>query len=106
MGKTSGRLGGFLFHVTPNLRISPNTAARGSTATVQGVGFGAGEIVRIYWNNDQRLLGEVMANNRGSFINPNGVNIAIPTDAAHGANTVLGIGDTTRAMGKGKITVQ
>ena len=106
VGQTSGTTGHFLFQVTPRLVLNPNTGALGSTTTVQGLGFGAGETVKVYWNNPRQFLGAATADNRGSFLDGSALTITIPVGAPLGANAVFGVGQTTNATGKGWIMVQ
>jgi WD40 repeat protein len=102
IGKTSGKIGACEFQVTARLVMSPNTGAPGDTALAKGLGFGAGEAVKIYWNNPRTFLGTTIANNKGGA----SLTITIPTGVALGASAVFGVGQTTKAIGKGWITVQ
>ena len=106
IGQSSGLFGAALLSITPILSMNPNTGTVGSTVVAQGFGFGAGEPVQVYWNNPRIFLGTATANNRGSFLDGSALTIMIPTDAPTGPNAVFGVGQSTKAIGKGWITVQ
>lgn len=95
--QTSGKIGGFNFQVTPRLVMDPNAGTSGSTVVVQGLGFGAGERVKGYWNNPRQFLGTATANSRGSLTDGSGLTITIPAGAPGGANAVIGVEQSTRA---------
>jgi hypothetical protein len=101
-GLTSGELGAATLSVTPALGLNPGTGAPGASVTAYGVGFGAGETVDIYWNNPRQLLGTATANGAGSGT----LTITIPTNASPGINAVIGVGQTTKAIGLGRVTVE
>ena len=88
--------------VTPALGMNPATGAPGGTTTAYGFGFGAGETIEIYWNNPRQLLGTATANGRGS----SALTIKIPANASPGINEVIGVGQTTKAIGIGAVAVQ
>jgi hypothetical protein len=106
LGQSSGLFGAATFPVTPKLLLNPNVGAPGSTSVAQGVGFGKGETVNIYWSNPRQLLGTATADNSGSFLDGSAPTITIPTGAATGLDAVFGVGQSTKAIGKGWITVQ
>lgn len=101
VGVSSRKLGTATLFVTPVLGMNPGTGAPGGATTAYGFGFGAGETVDIYWNNPRQLLGTATANGRGS----SALTIKIPANASPGINGVIGIGQTTKALGIGEITV-
>jgi sugar lactone lactonase YvrE len=106
VGQSSGKLGGASFSVTPRLILNPNTGAAGSTEVAQGYGFGPLERVRIYWNNTQIVLGTVTANANGTFTGSAALTFTVPAGAPPGVNKVIGVGESTRAVGKSSFTVQ
>jgi hypothetical protein len=106
LGQTSARLGVSSFFVTPALATVPSSAKAGDAATAEGFGFGTGEIVSVYWNNPRVLLGTVIANGVGSFAGQNALNFTIPENASPGTEVIIGIGQTTKAVGVGEIKVQ
>jgi len=106
LGETSQKLGVANFFVTPVLLVSPSSGLPGATITAQGLGFGAAETVSVYWNNPRQLLGTATANSEGSFAGSGALTITIPANASPGLNAVIGIGQTTRATGIGKIEVE
>jgi hypothetical protein len=102
VGVSSHKLGAATLSVTPDLLMNPATAAPGATATAYALGFGARETVDIYWNNPRQLLGTATANGDGS----SALTAAIPTNALPGINAVIGVGQTTKAIGVGEVRVQ
>ncbi|MGA2737949.1 MAG: hypothetical protein ABSG65_10920 [Bryobacteraceae bacterium] len=101
-GVTSGALGAATLSVTAALGLSPRTASPGASVTAYGVGFGAGETVDIYWNNPRQLLGTATTDAHGS----GALTIAVPPNASPGINGVIGIGQDTKAIGLGRVTVE
>jgi hypothetical protein len=106
VGQSSGKLGAAALFVTPGLIMNPMTGVPGGTTNVEGLGFGAGESVAMYWNNPRQLLGSATANSRGSLLGSSALTITIPTNASPGINGVIGFGQTTKAIGIAEITVQ
>jgi len=106
MGQSSGLFGAALLSVTPKLSMNPNTGTVGNTVVAQGFGFGAGETVQVYWDNPRQLLGTATANSYGILNQGAGLTFTIPTSATTGPNAVFGVGEATKAVGKGRITVQ
>lgn len=102
VGVSSHKLGAATLSVKPALAVNPATGAPGGTAAAYGLGFGAGEMVDLYWNNPRQLLGSAKANGEGS----SSLTIAIPANAPPGINGVIGVGQTTKAIGIGEIKVQ
>jgi hypothetical protein len=106
VGQSSGIIGTAAAFVSAGLILSPQGGLPGSAVTVDGAGFGAGEIVNIYWNNPRQLSGTATADGTGSFVGANGATITIPANAPIGINDVIGAGQTTKAVGLGKIVVR
>jgi hypothetical protein len=106
LGSTSGDLGAATFSVTPGLAMVPDVVAPGGTTTAEGLGFGAGETVSVYLDEPRLLLGSATANSLGSFAGSNALTVAIPAKASQGIDALIGIGNTTGAIGIGKITVR
>jgi hypothetical protein len=102
VGLGSGKLGVAALSVTPALATHPGTGAPGGTTAAYVFGFGSGETVDIYWNNPRQLLGTAAANGEGS----GALKITIPADASPGINGIIGVGQTTKAIGIGRVTVQ
>jgi hypothetical protein len=82
--------------------MNPGAGAPGGTATAHVLGFGAGETVDVYWNNPRQLLGAATADAVGS----GALTFTIPATASPGINGVIGVGQTTKAIGIGRVTVQ
>ncbi len=102
VGVSSHKLGVATLSVTPALAMSPASAPPGGTTVAYGLGFGAGETVDLYWNNPRQLLGTATAGGRGTST----LTITIPANASPGLNQVFGVGQTTKAIGLGEITVK
>jgi hypothetical protein len=102
VGVTSHKLGAATLSVIPVLAMNPATGAPGGTTAASSFGFGAGETVDIYWNDPRQLLGTATANLQGS----SSLTVTIPTNASPGIDVVIGIGQTTKAIGIGEIEVQ
>jgi hypothetical protein len=101
-GLSSHKLGAASLSVIPTLATNPRTAPPGGTTAADVFGFGAGETVDIYWNDPRELLGTANANRIGSGT----LTITVPPNASPGTNGVIGVGQTTKAIGIGKVTVQ
>ena len=102
VGLSSGKLGAATLSVTPGLLMNPGAGAPGGTTTAHVLGFGAGETVDVYWNNPRQLLGAATADAVGS----GALTFTIPATASPGINGVIGVGQTTKAIGIGRVTVQ
>ena len=102
VGVSSHKLGAATLSVTPVLVMNPATGAPGGTTAAYGFGFGAGEVVDVYWNNPRQLLGTATGNGHGS----SALTIAIPANASPGINGVIGIGQITKAIGIGEVAVR
>ena len=102
VGTNSRHLGAATLFVTPALGMNPATGVPGGTTTAYGFGFGAGEVVDVYWNNPRQLLGTATGNGHGS----SALTIAIPANASPGINGVIGIGQITKAIGIGEVAVR
>jgi hypothetical protein len=102
VGVSSHKLGAAILFVTPALAMNPASGAAGGTTMAYGFGFGAGETVDIYWNNPRQLVGTATAGGQGTSTST----ITIPANAPLGINEVLGVGQTTKAIGVGEIRVK
>ena len=94
LGATSQKLGAASISITPALIVSPDAVDPGGTTTAQMAGFGAGEIIDIYWKEPRQFLGTTSANAGGSA----GIVITVPPDAPGGHNAVIAVGQTTKAI--------
>jgi hypothetical protein len=101
LGVSSHKLGATTLSVTPALAANPSTGAPGATTTAYVYGFGAGEVVDVYWNEPRQLLGTATANSLGT----GSLTIAIPLNAVPGVNEVIGVGQTSKAIGFGGVNV-
>jgi len=95
VGQQSGKIGAAPFAATPRLFVSPNSGSGGTFAAVTGFGFGSGEGVKVYWNNPNLLLGTVGTDAQGAFYGSAQVMFRVPVAASPGANTIMGVGETT-----------
>jgi hypothetical protein len=105
IGRTSGLTGAANFAVAPRLVMNPGSGSAGSNVVAQGLGFGAGEKVDVYWAATSQLLGTATADNTGSFYQTGGLIFRIPLGSA-GAKAVAGRGQTTSAVGVGYVAVR
>lgn len=105
-GQSSNLFGATNFFITPRLILKPNTGAVGSTVTATGYGYGAGERVKVYWDNPLTLEGTTTANSSGTFSTTTALTFTIPSGAPPGINSVAGVGQTTRAIGTGYVQVK
>jgi hypothetical protein len=102
VGVTSHKLGAATLSVAPAMAMDPGAGAPGDTTKAYALGFGAGETVDIYWNNPRQLLGTATASVAGT----GDLTFAIPANASPGIEAVIGVGQTTKAIGLGEINVQ
>ena len=102
VGQSSGTVASGIMSVRPRLSVSPNTGGVGSTVTVTGFGFAAGEEVGMEWLNPQTSLGIARANKSGTF----SARFTIPSGATAGTDEVVAIGQRTGAVANAQITVQ
>jgi hypothetical protein len=102
VGATSHKLGAATLSVTPGLAMTPATGTPGGSTIAHGLGFGSGETIDIYWNNPRQLLGTAPANSEGT----GSLTITIPPNAPSGINSLIGVGQTTKATGVGVVEVQ
>ena len=102
VGLSSGNLGAATLSVTPALATNPGTGPPGGSTAAYVLGFGAGETVNVYWNNPRQLLGTATADALGS----GALTITIPAAASPGINRVIGVGQTTNAIGIGGVKVE
>jgi hypothetical protein len=101
-GLTSGELGAATLSVTPAVGLNPGTVAPEVTTTAYVFGFGSSETVDIYWNNPRQLLGAATTKGDGSGT----LTITIPGNVSPGLYGVIGVGQTTKAIGIGEVRVQ
>ncbi len=106
LGLTSNNLGTATLSVTAAVATAPELVEPGSSVAAEGVGFGSGELVRLYLDNPRELLGVATANELGSFVGSNAPSITIPAGTPSGLNALIGIGETTGAFGLGKVRVE
>jgi virginiamycin B lyase len=106
-GQSSRKVGVASFTVGPRLMLQPASGVPGSTATVQGYGFGAMEPVSVYWNNSfSLLLGLATADIHGSFTGAAAITFTVPAGSPPGPDTLVGRGKLTLADGKAVFTVE
>lgn len=102
VGQSSGTVASGIISVRARISVSPNTGGVGSTVTVTGFGFAAGEEVGMEWLNPQASLGIARANKNGTF----SAQFTIPSGAAAGTGEVVAVGQRTGAVASAQITVQ
>jgi outer membrane protein assembly factor BamB len=78
------------FTVTPGVALTPTSGPPGSTVTVSGAGFGAFELVNIYFDSQNTPpLKSTSANGTGNF---SGVTVTVPVSAAPGTHDIIAVG--------------
>jgi hypothetical protein len=100
-GQSSGTFRSGVMSLRPRLSVSPPNGTAGSTLTVTGFGFAAGEQVNLQWSNPQTLLGNATANKNGTF----SAEVIIPTGAAAGTDRLSATGQRTGAAASTPVTV-
>src|SRR2546422_712164 len=77
------------------LTVSPLVGIAGTSLTISGKAFGAGEIVKLYWNytgpGTGTLLTTATGNSTGSFT----VGATVPASAVTGPIPIAGVGQTS-----------
>jgi hypothetical protein len=106
MGQTSGRIGAASFSVTARVVSDPNSGAVGSTAIAQGYGFGAADLIYLYWDDLNTSLGVGTADASGSFTGTAGISFTVPAGAAPGIHTIIAVDQLGPAQATGTFTVQ
>ena len=106
VGQSSGNLGAAPFTVTSRLRATPNSGAAGSTATIDGYGFGPFEELAIFWRDYSTLLGTVTADVNGTFNGSAAVQFTVPADATPGVYRLIGYGRYAGNFCYGEFTVE
>ena len=106
VGQSSGKLGAASFSMTARLIVNPPSGAPGSSAAVNGYGFGSLETVAVYWNSTNTSLGSATTDVHGTFNGSSAFSFTVPTDANPGVNTVVAIGSYTGVQVDGSFTVQ
>ncbi|MGC9951338.1 MAG: hypothetical protein ABSF64_33700 [Bryobacteraceae bacterium] len=106
VGQRSGKLGAANFSVSPRLALSPSSGPVGSSVTVAGYGFGAQEVLTIFWGDPRSPLGSTTTDIHGTFEGSAAVSITVPAGAGDGMNGVFGYGSLPEVIGHGSFTVQ
>jgi hypothetical protein len=88
-GQISGDLGAASFSVAARLILSPASGAIGSTATVAGYGFGALEMVKVFWNDPRAFLGTVTTDVNGTFSGSAALGFTVPAGSGQRAQCCL-----------------
>jgi hypothetical protein len=101
VGQSSGAIRSGAMSLRPRLSVSPPNGTAGSTLTVTGFGFAAGEQVNLEWSNPQTLLGNATANKNGTF----SAEAIIPSGAAAGTDRLIATGQRTGAAASTPVTV-
>ncbi len=92
IGATSASITQNTFTLNNSLAANPASTPSGQSITAVGSGFQANESVQLYWNNTSgTALATTSADANGNISQA----VAIPTGAAPGANTLIGVGQTS-----------
>jgi hypothetical protein len=97
VGQESGKVGSANFSIAPRVILHPNAGTVGSTAAVDGYGFGSQETVQVFWANPPTLLGIATTDVNGTFHRDAAVTFSVPSAAPVGVNRVFGRGEQTAA---------
>ncbi len=99
VGQASGSIAEGTFQLLPGLSVFPEAAGSGTPIQVTGNDYGAGETVKVYWNNS-KLLGTAVGDSTGSFT----INAVVPTGTTPATVSIAGIGQTTNNTARFKFT--
>ena len=92
VGGTSQSVSQNTFTVSNGLAASPAKASPGANVIVTGMGYQAGEAVKIYWNGTSGpLLATATADINGNINQA----VTIPSNATIGSNNIVGVGQTS-----------
>lgn len=105
VGQTSNSIATATFTQLPQVYLRPQAGAPGSAIAVHGDAFGAGEIVKIFWNTKGRKNGVLIATTTGDSAGSFTVNATIPLGYAPGVYYVAGIGQTSKFIATYKYTI-
>ena len=102
VGQTSGLVATAPFQLLPHFGLNPYASGPGTTITFTGNAYGAGEVVKMYWNytgpGKGTLLTSATSDATGSFT----ASAKVPAGATPGTTTpIAGVGQTTQAVAKG-----
>ena len=104
VGQVSGSIATGTFQLLPGLSVFPEAAGSGTPIQVTGNDYGAGETVKVYWNNSGShqgtLLGSGVGDSTGSFT----INAVVPTGTTPATVSIAGIGQTTNNVARFKFT--
>jgi hypothetical protein len=102
IGQSSGTVVSGLISVRPRSSAAPATGSIGTSVTLAGFGFKAGETVNVAWSNPATALGAATANKNGTI----SLQFAIPSTATPGTATLTATGQKTGASSAAQITVE
>jgi outer membrane protein assembly factor BamB len=92
IGDTSNNITQNTFALNNGLAANPSSSSPGQDITAVGSGFQANESVQLYWNNASGTpLATTSADANGNI----NQTVTIPTDAAPGSNSLIGVGQTS-----------
>src|SRR3989440_3595604 len=105
IGQTSQLVATGTFLLLPILQVSPLVGIAGTSLTISGKAFGAGEIVKLYWNytgpGTGTLLTTATGNSTGSFT----VGATVPASAVTGPIPIAGVGQTSNTTASFNFTI-
>lgn len=107
IGQSSGTTAFAYVQETPQLTVTPNAGAPGSTVVATGSGFGATEPVNVNWNGPAGLaLGTTTSDIVGGFSDATAVTFTVPLTASVGLHTIYAAGQSSGARAVTTFTVQ
>ncbi|HKV58828.1 MAG TPA: PQQ-binding-like beta-propeller repeat protein [Ktedonobacteraceae bacterium] len=106
VGQTSGSIATGIFRLLPGLSVFPEGAGSGTPIQVTGNDFGAGETVKVYWNNtgSGKGIGTLIATAVGDATGSFTANAVIPTGNTPATVSIAGIGQATNTIARFKFT--
>jgi len=102
VGQSSGTVVSGIISLRPRASVNPSAGEIGSTVTLTGFGFAAGETVSLEWSTPDTSLGTATANKNGTI----SAQFAIPSGSTAGTDQVAARGQKTGASASAQITVQ
>jgi hypothetical protein len=84
--------------IRPEVFSTPSSGSAGSTAKAYGYGFGAAEVIKLYWDTPTNFLGTTRSNALGSFYGTTAISFTVPSNATVGNHLIIAVGQRSRAV--------
>ena len=105
IGQTSQFVATGTYLLLPEMPVTPLAGGPGSQLTMNGKAFGAGEVVKIYWNYTGPGTGTLLASPTGDSNGSFSAGASVPTGTAAGRITIAGVGQTSNTVAKFTFTL-